>query len=281
MAAEGWVGRRHLKHPPTAVGGIMAAEGWVGRRHLKHPPTPVGGIRSSARPFLLRSSVAPRIPPAEAGGSFLCSLQTSSLYPQRIPPTAVGGYFKSCLPAVPQKCPHQRCCEFAAGSSVRRAFPQSVHPCPHENLRKVFRHEILSVIHQREHARLHARLRHNSHQQVSMIRQDTHLINGESPFFRDPEPVATQLPGSRSIKHGSPKLRRQDHMMTQFKEGMRRTEWSSILIPVTKYGWKKAVSVSVVRCLGHQIVTNGLPVHSPSAFRQKSPRPYGRFQSTH
>jgi hypothetical protein len=51
--AVGGIRRKDLKHPPTAVGGIRrkdlkhspTAVGGIRRKDLKHPPTAVGGIR--------------------------------------------------------------------------------------------------------------------------------------------------------------------------------------------------------------------------------------------
>jgi hypothetical protein len=63
-------------------------------------------------------SLTDRIPPAEAGGSFLSDLQKSRLCGERIPPTAVGGSFNSSLPSLSQECLHQRGSELAAGPSV-------------------------------------------------------------------------------------------------------------------------------------------------------------------
>ena len=40
-------GRSYLKHPPTAVGGIVAADRSCGRLHLNDPPTAVGGIMAA------------------------------------------------------------------------------------------------------------------------------------------------------------------------------------------------------------------------------------------
>ena len=52
------VGRKDLKEPPTAVGGIECSRGaQVGRKDLKEPPTAVGGIKCSGGPQVGRKDL--------------------------------------------------------------------------------------------------------------------------------------------------------------------------------------------------------------------------------
>ena len=121
---------------------------------------------------------------------------------------------------------------------------------------------MLAVVHQRRDAFFDAHLWSSSSQQVHMIWNKRHLIDGKPALSPHSAPIPGQCLANPRAKDTSAAISYQDYMMVQLKTRMRGRQLNWLLGAIAIDGRKDPPSVAVVLCLELQVQANRFNAHS-------------------